>query len=402
MPSGVRFWPPNAALNPGIHWGLLRAFGDSDNSPLIHLADPYEALSQARRLGLLLRIVTRCPKQLLAAELSPPVLEQESRQIQTLAARGLALEHTLQTLDQQAASLKARFALIKGSAIARHAGLPLSLRGACDVDILSEQSGAERLHSAMKRRGYTEKTPTHPDYHLPMLVNDSGGALEIHTAVPYVSLSPCHAEVTLQQLLDSDLARPAPRMSAYAYVPKPEFLLAHCLAHGIAQHGYIPRSYPLLRMLGDAIDLGLGGETGLNHEPMKLISSFVSQTEYVALRDLAVTLTRGDVESAWTDPGPTGRMLRHMTMGSLDEAYANGLKLFQAAHIMRTLGIRAFVRGYARATFGLANEDLARIYGERAQGREIKYKLARPLDVTARILRMVPDASRAVLRRITK
>jgi Uncharacterised nucleotidyltransferase len=396
MPSGVRFWPPDTPLDSGVHWSLLRAFGPTD-APAPTLKDHSAAIGMARRMGVLMRIFTRCPKALLREELQP-IFDEVMRPMRVSAARGLALERTLRTVDEEAFTLKTRFALIKGSAIVRVTGASLSLRGACDIDILLEPADAARLHAALKFRGFSEKTPTHPHYHLPMLIDGAGGALEIHASVPYVQLSRESKAARLRDLLDQGLAESAPGLSQYVCLPKPEFLLAHCLAHGIAQHGYIPHSYPLLRMLADAMDLGLLDNADRTATALGWISSVVSEAEVAALREVAQSLVQGAVQSLWTSNGASGRMLRHMAIGCMDDQYVNGLKVFQALHSLRTLGLATFLREYGHMTFALADQDVPRIYGHSVQGKELKYKLLRPFDVLARIARMMPNALRIAVR----
>ena len=168
---------------------------------------------------------------------------------------------------------------------------------------------------------------------------------------------------------------------------------AHAIGHGIAQHGFVPQSYPLLRLIADAIDLDMVGNRGRVLQALSWVQPDVSEQEVFALQELAESLTTGNVESAWANNGPVGRLLRHMVCGSLDERYCNGLKVYHAVHTLRTLGLAEFLREYSNATFALPKQDLSRIYGTPSHGHETRYKLLRPFDVTARILRMLPNAA---------
>ena len=391
MPAGFRFCPPNLSLNPNVHWALLRAFGPPEaTGPAIQ--NPSDMAKIARRLGITTRIFSHCSSGTLRRELGA-LYDESAHQMQVTVARGLALERCLRVVDSVAQASEVPYALVKGAALTRVGTTPVGLRGACDIDILLAGHHASCLHSAMKHKGFREKTPTHPHHHYPMLIDDAGGAVEIHTSLPHVRFEPSERDLTFQRLLDANRLVPAPALSGCAHVPVPEVLLAHAIGHGIAQHGFVPQSYPLLRLVADAIDLDIIGNGDRISRALSWVQPDVSEQEVYALRELAESLAAGNVESVWSDEGPAGCLLRHMVCGSLDERYCNGLKIYQAVHSLQTLGFAEFLREYGRATFSLPDEDVTRIYGVVAQGRESRYKHLRPLDVAARILRMIPDAA---------
>ena len=269
----------------------------------------------------------------------------------------------------------------------------MGLRDACDIDVLLSVHDAPRLHSTLKDRGFREKTPTHPQFHYPMLIDDSGGAVEIHTSLPHVRFGSNEREVTFDQLVETNRVTSAADLSDRAHVPIPEVLLAHAIGHGIAQHGFLPQSYPLFRLVADAIDLDIVGNRERMAQALSWVQPDVSKQEVLALQKLATLLTMGSVETAWMDNGPVGRVLRHMVYGSLDDRYCSGLKVYQALHVLLTAGFSEFLREYGHATFALPDEDVSRIYGAAAHGREAHFKSMRPLDVLARVLRMLPDAA---------
>jgi hypothetical protein len=93
-------------------------------------------------------------------------------------------------------------------------------------------------------------------------------------------------------------------------------------------------------------------------------------------------------------------LLRHLVLGASDESYANGLKIYNALHVFRTFGGRIFLREYGRATFVLPVEDVPRIYGAGAQGREFWFKLMRPIDVARRVFTMLPGAGTVFARQM--
>jgi hypothetical protein len=276
----------------------------------------------------------------------------------------------------------------------------LGLRGACDIDVLLNPSDAVRLHEELKRRGYSNKTPSHPTFHLPALADDQGISIEIHTSLPHVSLCPGKHSTQLQDLLDQKEVTHVSSDNQCALLPTRDFLFAHCVVHGIAQHGYTPKSYPLLRMLADVADLMALTPPPVRERVETWVAGRVSREEVNAVLSLHEALVRGQGTEAWRRTDGTGRLLRHVVLGMLDTKYANGLAPYEAVHLLRTSGVRQFLEEYTRATFGLANEDISRIYGPGTRGREILLKLIRPFDVGVRIARMMPQAIATLARRL--
>lgn len=397
MPRNVRFYPPTAPLDPVVHWALLRAFGPiGATGPAIQ--NHSEVGQVTRRLGLMSRVFGRCPRDFLRAELGA-FYDDQAREMHVTAARGLALERCLRVVDSAAEALNVPYALIKGAALMRTGVTPVGLRGSCDVDILLSNRDASLLQSRLKSSGFRERTPTHPRYHYPMLIDDAGGAVEIHTSLPLMRISPRQRQVSFQHLREGQRLGPAPELSRFAHVPSPEILLAHAISHAIAQHGYLPQSYPLLRLVADAVDLDLVNNSDRMKQALSFVQPDVSEQEVYALRDLAEALLAGNVASAWSDNGTVGRLLRHMVCGSLDSAYCSGLKVYQAAYLLRSAP-GEFVREYGRATFALPHADLSRIYGTASHGHESRYLRLRPLDVVARVLRMIPNAASIMKRQL--
>lgn len=398
MTTGVRFWPPNVPIGTGVQWALLRAFAPPGfEGP--RQSQPTVGLNVASRLGLLPRIFARQPRELLRAELDD-CFESACQQVHLSVARGLALERTLHVVDEAARSLKVQYVLLKGAAIMRHLQTNLGLRGACDIDLLLLEPDAARLHHELIRRGYSQKTPTHPHYHLPTLTDTQGNAIEIHTEVPCFGFDASKRTVNMQDLVDHLQVTPVSALSHWALLPTREFLVAHSVVHGIVQHGYSPKSYPLMRMLADVSDLS-NGSSKVDFKKIDLwVTPSVSSHELRALLELRDALSHGRIEATWRRRDGVGRLLRHLVLGASDEKYAEGLKLYNALHLLQTFGARIFLREYGRSTFALPDEDVPRIYGSRAQGREFWFKLTRPIDVVRRVCNMFPGAGTVFARQM--
>jgi hypothetical protein len=398
MPEGVRFWPPTVSLAADVRWAILRAFArpELEVSPS---CPPDRCLGTASTLGLLPRICARVAQQVLRADLRE-CFESAARGKYGAVARGLLLERTLHLIEETAATLETPYALIKGAAIVRHLGSDLGLRGAGDIDILLHPSDAACMHRELQRRGFHEETPTHPHFHLPLLSDRSGSAIEIHSCLSELRLGDDRRDATLADLIAQGRVAQVAGSAGRALLPDPELLLAHALAHGIAQHGYLPQSYPLLRMVADIVDLAPLAPPGALDRASRMLAPTVSADEVQAVFELGDALSEGRVEPTWTSQGPAGRFLRHMVFGMLDDDYANGLKLHAAFRLLRGPNPLRALRAYGRSTFSLPDQDVGRIYGEHTRGKELRFKLLRPLDVTRRIARMIPSAAKIYARQL--
>src|SRR5206468_11377282 len=108
---------------------------------------------------------------------------------------------------------------------------------------------------ALLRSGSVEADLPAHEHQLRPLVHASGCLVEVHTVLLGVRLTR-GASATLDALEAGGLLAAAPSLPQAARIPLPEVMIAHALAHGIAQHGLAPHKYPLMRMVADLVDLG--------------------------------------------------------------------------------------------------------------------------------------------------
>ncbi len=373
----MRFWPPDAPTSPEWRWVLLRAFADGSvrGTPLSKASD---AVAAARRLGQFSRILARTAQEELKRDLGEHYANATA-QHRIALARALALERTIAAVDAAAVALKAPYVLIKGAALAQSRITPFTHREAGDVDVLIEPNRAAEFQQALVVRGFREKGALRPMYHLPVLVDDSGGVIEVHTGISNLGR---RFELHMSDLVAKGMLETAKGLSAYAHVPFREFLLAHSISHGIAHHGFLPLTYPLVKMLADVIDIGvekLGSSSGTIAEWLKPV---VSDGELDAVRTVAVHLTDGTFEAIWNGQAPASRLLRHCVLGSLDERYARGLWLHHVAYTrsyqLRALGPQQFVQQVwsrlSRFTFTrirLGEREYRKQYGIEARGHDL-------------------------------
>jgi hypothetical protein len=155
--------------------------------------------------------------------------------------------------------------------------------------------------------------------------------VELHRFLPGVRLRGAPGFATAEELAERDLLRSPTGALHGCWVPSRDVLGAHALVHGIAQHGLSPRSYPLMRMLADLVDLGWGapGHGEAAAAAADLTARHVSRDEREAVLDLCRRLRAGEAlpDRLTRRAGPAHRLLGHVLAGSLDPSYSDSLKL---------------------------------------------------------------------------
>jgi hypothetical protein len=96
-------------------------------------------------------------------------------------------------------------------------------------------------------------------HHLRPLEHPLAGSVEVHVAIPGVRVGRDRSSV-VEDLHRAGLVEPMPGFAGLL-VPTTAILAAHAIAHGIGQHGMSPHAYPLLRMVGDLLDLSRGARS---------------------------------------------------------------------------------------------------------------------------------------------
>jgi hypothetical protein len=379
MTSGVRFWPPSGTLTAELRWVLERAFGNEQQFTGL-TATPKSAITTARALGLLPRIFSRVEPKRLERELSDSHAVA-ILQYRTATAGALALERAVAGIDDAAAVLEADHALIKGSALIRSKVVPLARRGACDVDVLVEATRAEDFHRTLQRRGFVPRNALDSLYHLPGLSDGAGGIIEIHRSIPDLNIPRPSTDVTFSVLQRESLLKPAPGLSKHAHVPVRDLMVAHAIAHGIVHHGFLPLTYPLMKMMADLIDLGVSADTRIESRIVEWLDPAISEAELAAIVAATRALVDCQFESIWHGDEPSSRLLRHCVLGSIDRRYARGLwphyYVYARRAQLRALGSRRFaeqiwhrIRDRTEAVLRLGWREYQRQYGVEARGHD--------------------------------
>jgi hypothetical protein len=392
-----RFRPPELDATPELAWLLVRAFGRRDGC-LPGAVDGAVAVTLARALDLAPRIAGRTDRATLEVELGIEAAR-------TLLAIGAVAQLSAEALVDLAREVVdvARHAsvglvFLKGMALQLMGRVRPGARWACDVDVLVPSARIDELAAALAGRGYQELTAPESEHQWAPLRRASGETVELHRFLPGVRLAGERGFATVEGLRREGLLIPLPDLGETTAAPCQTVLAAHALAHGIAQHGFAPASYPMSRMIADLLDLGWGESAcdDIRASVLSMIAPDVAEEEVSAVWDLCAALRRGD-----TPPSPIPRdaptpwrLLAHVVAGALDARYRDGLKL-------RALGSGpsvlprpiAFVRDAARSVWP-SRARLAALHGRPVGGLGMAVlRIARPFDLAWRAVRATWNAA---------
>jgi len=333
--GAIRFRPPRVVAPPAVRWMLQRAFGPLD-APFLEPLDPEAALAAARRFETSARLAARQGARRLAAELGPAATALQ-RDRAAATALGLRLSAVAGEVATAAAPLGIPLVFLKFAALTATGVSAPGARAACDVDVLVPAAAAPELQRALLARGWRPSGMPEGEHQLPALVHARGGVVEVHRLLLGVRLAG-GGSATAGELARRGLLEPLPELPGDCAVPSREVQAAHTLVHGLGQHGWWPGSYPLLRMVADLIDLGIGmggiggiggkGRAALAAAAAALVARDVTAGEAAAAAALCAALAAGD--DLLADPGdPRGEavLLRHILAGRLDPDYAAALRL---------------------------------------------------------------------------
>ncbi len=212
--------------------------------------------------------------------------------------------------------------LLKGAALGASMRVEPGSRWSSDVDVLVSEDAIEGLAAALVERGFRCAEGTLDcEHQLPPFEREAGERVELHRFLPGVTRPGERRFVSLEALDAAGVLESLEGWPATTRVPRAGVLAAHALVHGIAQHGLSPRTYPLMRMLADLIDLGAAASDGeaLMAEAQAWTVRHVNAEEVAAVRATVTALVAGRVESS--------PLLDHVLAGLLDDRYADSLKL---------------------------------------------------------------------------
>lgn len=394
--TGFRFHPPPIEFTPEVRWALLRAFGPPDQAfpqPL----DAETAVRTVAALDLGPRISGRVALATLQADLDQD--RARSLLVDNVKAAWIASEllKCAKVVAEAAAEIAAPVAFLKGTALHLSGRVGEGSRWLSDVDVLAPADHASALVKALMRRGFHSEAFRPEAQHLPPLRRGRGELVEVHRLLLGVRVPGGRGFATLDGLAARGLLEWVwEGMLGECLVPGRELLVAHALAHGLAQHGLAPGSYPMTRMLADLVDLGLAASDGerLAGAVYPMIAGEVSREELDATRALCLALSDGD-EGVFAPAcsRPEAALLRHVVAGLTDEGYRTAIRLsgVWSTPSEHTRPVAVLVEA-CRALF-LTRAQIDAVYGRpRTAWGYLGRRLARPFDVARRVVRYTAGA----------
>jgi hypothetical protein len=325
--NGLRFAPPEWRWTAGQRWILARAFGPVERE-VAPPDDPERTVREAQALCLAERIGFRNDQRRLVTELGDVAAGRLIEASRRARSKTTALLDAAREIADCAAAAEMPIVPLKGAALHLGAHVPPGARPAGDVDVLVRPDHASALYARLLARGWEKRSVATGDHQLSPLVDANARVVELHRYVPcvrvpsegkrFARLGPLEAEGLLERGVGGLL------------LPSRPLLVAHVTAHAIAQHGFVPRSYPLTRALADLCDLGVA--TGDNERAWGLVARDVGPDELAAVETLCRRLGDGDLTFLAAGRSDARTLLTHAVAGAFDDAYRDALALRALLH----------------------------------------------------------------------
>jgi hypothetical protein len=395
----VRFRPPALELTPAVRWMLLRAFGPVGAAA--PAAAPQEALALCRRFEVAGRVAARQGRARLVAELGAEAAAGFARDQASAAGGGMLVMALAERVAAVAASLDLPLVFLKLAALELRGELAPGSRAACDLDVLVPAGRAAELQQALVAAG-CRASPLAPYEHQLAALECPEGIVEVHRVLLGVRVAG-RRSATAEVLAREGLLVALPRLAGRAAAPVPAVAAAHALVHGIAQHGWSPVAYSLLKMLADLLDLGFAGPGGeaLAGRAAAWTAGDLAAAEVAAARRLCVVLAAGGDLAGWGQSAAgEAVLLRHALAGRLDPGYERSLRLGLFRRQPSDASAIARLARTVAATVWLSRAQVDAIYGR--PRRRLGYlgrQLGRPFDLVARLGRYGLHAWRMRRRR---
>jgi Uncharacterised nucleotidyltransferase len=411
---GVRFHPPALALGPAVRWMLLRAFGPvgAAGGSAAPAVEAQAVLALCRRFELSCRVAARQRRVRLAAELGVAAADGFARDQAVAAGAGLRIVALAERVAAAAAPLGVRPVFLKLAALELGGLLAPGSREGCDLDVLVPAGRAAELQRTLVGAGF-RASPMPPYEHQLAALESADGVVEVHRMLLGVRVAGKRS-ATAEDLDREGLLQALPALAGHAAaVPLPAVAAAHALVHGIAQHGWTPHAYSLLKMVADLVDLGFAGPDGpeLAGLAARWIARDVAAEEVAAARRLCVALAAGatgptrdavvataaggagetseaggDLGEWETSRAPEAVLLRHALAGRLDPGYAESLRLALFHGVPSDVPEAVRLTRAVAGTVWLSRAQVDALHGP--PRRRLGYlgrQLRRPLDLLARL-----------------
>jgi hypothetical protein len=372
-------------------------------------------LALCRRFELSCRVAARQGRARLAAELGAAAADGFARDQAVAAGGGLRIVALAERVAAAAAPLGVRPVFLKLAALELGGLLAPGSREGCDLDVLVPAGRAAELQQALAGAGFRASPMPRYEHQLAAL-ESADGVVEVHRMLLGVRVAGKRS-ATAEDLDREGLLQAMPALAGHAAaVPLPAVAAAHALVHGIAQHGWTPHAYSLLKMVADLVDLGFAGPDGpeLAGLAARWIARDVAAEEVEAARRLCVALAAGAAGpaetagaaraamaaagaartagaaggdlAAWeTWRAPEAALLRHALAGRLDPGYEESLRLALFRRVPSDAPEAVRLARAVAGTVWLSRAQVDALYGP--PRRRLGYlgrRLQRPLDLLAR------------------
>jgi Uncharacterised nucleotidyltransferase len=334
------------------------------------------------------------------------------------AGGGLRIVALAERVAAAAAPLGVRPVFLKLAALELAGLLAPGSREGCDLDVLVPAGRAAELQQALAGAGF-RASPMPPYEHQLAALENADGVVEVHRMLLGVRVAG-RRSATAEDLDREGLLQALPALAGHAAaVPLPAVAAAHALVHGIAQHGWTPHAYSLLKMVADLVDLGFAGPDGpeLAGLAARWIARDVATEEVEAARRLCAALAAGtmgvasdagptraagvaraaggdgeageaggDLEDWETSRAPAAVLLRHALAGRLDPAYEESLRLVLFRRVPSDAPEAVRLARAVAGTVWLSRAQVDALYGPpRRRLGYLGHRLRRPLDLLARL-----------------
>jgi hypothetical protein len=377
--AGAAFGPPGAAVGP--------------------VADPARFEELADGLSLTPRVAARLGRSGVEALAGRDVAERFRRRQMRAAAGNVASHALLRHVAGIGASGGIGLVVLKHGALLLEGVVAEGGREACDLDVLVSEGEAGALFDLLVRDGFRPSPMGPCDHQLAGLHHPRFGTLEVHTHLPGVRVGPQGSFARVEDLAARDVLRSARVEGVEVRLLSKPLLAAHLVAHGLAQHGDRPDTYPILRMFGDLSDLGLFREGGENlfEEATPWVATDVSRRRLGAMQALGSALEEGVAVRHL--PANARRLLGHVVLGTLDPDYVAMMRLALFRRPLSDSPAPSRVAAVCRTLFpARGSSALAKTADPPGWTRLLRNRALRPFALGGRLAASVMAAGRVALR----
>jgi hypothetical protein len=329
---GMRFRPPRVSFKAETLWVLNAAFSENTQSfaDVPHGGlDAEQVEATADQLDLRARIAARwigtgVPdiEGVLGGEVASRFRAAYEASCVHRACREMVIRQLVAAGRQSGIPL----VFLKGCALEFLGCSPKGSRNTHDVDVLLPRDRCQEFADLLKGRGFSSSGLRAPAYHLPPMVHESGVVVELHLQVSSVAVAGLMAPDAME-LSAAGCCHVVTHNGLEVVIPSVGTLVAHLIAHGIAQHGFSRDDYPVSRMFGDLIDVDqhLGDVHNLIARSRTVLEPRVNKDEILGLQQLTRALVRGRCDDDGFQNTQGRLLLEHAVAGAKSRIYSRHL-----------------------------------------------------------------------------